>query len=284
MRVRRGLARVGEGRERFPEIARLPADRIALAEAALAVAAEEYPDLDFDHYLEKLDDLALRAAPGVEAAPSLFEQVERLNHFLFVQSGFRGNQERYDDPRNSFLNDVLDRGVGIPITLSLVYVEIGCRLGLPVAGVGFPGHFLVRVEAPEVLVVDPFFGRLLSREECQQRLSRVLGTRVPLLPNVHLRAVTAREALVRLIGNLKHLYVRERDFERALSCCNRILLLAPEIPVELRDRGLVYEQLECFGAARADLERFLELAPNDESADAMRKRLVELEPYSRSLH
>jgi regulator of sirC expression with transglutaminase-like and TPR domain len=271
-------------RECFARIARLPDEEIDLAEAALLIAAEEYPALDVASHLARLDALADAAGPRVREAEGAADRVSRLNHFLFVDQGFTGNRERYDDPRNSFLNEVLDRRRGIPITLSVVYVEVARRLGLPVYGVGFPGHFIAKHEGSPEILIDPFFGRLLSEDECQQRLRALLGAQEVLNPGTHLRSATPREILVRMLGNLKHLHVKSADFGRALACCERILLLDPDAPLELRDRGVVFERLECFGAALADFERFLALAPDDESAPAVRAKLSGLEHQVLRLH
>jgi len=271
-------------RDAFAEVLRGPDERIDLARSALLIAAEEYPALDIPRYLARLDELAGEVAPRLGKARTAAERVAVLNRFLFAERGFAGNREHYEDPRNSFLNEVLDRCAGIPITLSLVYMEVARRAGVEVDGVGFPGHFLVKHGKENLIIVDAFFGAVLTREECQVRLAAVLGAAAQLRPELHLRKASAREILVRLLGNLKVLYVRSADFGRALACCERILLVAPGAPHELRDRGLVYEKLECFGAAAADLERFLELAPDDESAGAVRERLASLRPRLRQLH
>ena len=276
--------RIWNPRDAFAEALRGPDERIDLARAALLIAAEEYPALDVAHYLGRLDQLAGEVAPRLGLARTSAERVAVLNRFLFAEHGFAGNRERYEDPRNSFLNEVLDRCAGIPITLSLVYMEVARRAGVEVDGVSFPGHFLVKHGRQDPIVVDPFFGAVLTREECQVRLAAVLGAAAQLRPELHLRKASAREILVRLLGNLKVLYVRSADFGRALACCERILLVDPDAPHELRDRGLVYERLECFGAAAADLERFLELAPDDESAGAVRERLASLRPKVRLMH
>jgi regulator of sirC expression with transglutaminase-like and TPR domain len=271
-------------RERFAELARLPDAKIDLALAALWIAAEEYPALDPGSYVARLDALAAAAAPRLRAAGSDAERAERLLRFLHDEQGFRGNQERYDDPRNSFLNEVLDRRTGIPITLALVLVEVARRAGLALEGVSFPGHFLVKLDGERPLVLDPFFGRVLNLEECRARLRAALGPDAVLDPERQLRAALPREILVRMLTNLKHLYLRGRDFGRALACCERILLLVPDAPLELRDRGLVYERLECFAAAAADLERFLQEAPDDESAPAVRDHLRALRARPQRLH
>ncbi|MEE2677952.1 MAG: tetratricopeptide repeat protein [Myxococcota bacterium] len=273
-----------EPRERFTALAGLPDDRVDLAEAALWVAAEEYEDLDVPAYLERLDALADDAAPMVGTRVSPVDRVAELNVFLFRGRGFTGNQERYEDPRNSFLNEVLDRRVGLPITLSIVYMEVARRLGLPVRGIGFPGHFLAQLEGSPGVVIDAFFGRLLSAEDCVERLRSVLGPEAELVPEVHLRAATPKEILARLLSNLKQVYARSGDWMRALSCCDRILLLAPDVAGELRDRGLVYERLACFTAAAADLERALELTSDAEASGLLRERIDALRRCAGPLH
>ncbi|MDJ0850371.1 MAG: tetratricopeptide repeat protein [Myxococcota bacterium] len=273
-------------RESFESVARGPDARIDLARTALLVAAEEYPRLEVDEYLSLLDELAAAVAPRLEAcAPK--DRPALLSDYLFREQGFAGNEQDYDDPRNSFLNDVLDRRCGIPITLSLVTVEVARRAGLLAFGIGFPGHFLARVYGDEDhpgLIVDPFHGRILSEDDCAALLQHFMGPEAHLVPHLHLRPATPRETLVRLLGNLKHLYVRRRDFGRALACSERILLLVPAAPLELRDRGLIYEQLECYDAARSDLKRFLQLAPEDESVPAVKARIVALQGKTPRLH
>jgi regulator of sirC expression with transglutaminase-like and TPR domain len=277
-------AEAADPRDRFAELARLPHARIDLARAALWIAAEEYPALDVGSYLARLDVLAAAAAPHLVESFGDAERAERLLRFLHHEHGFRGDQATYDDPRNSYLNQVLDRRTGIPITLSLVLVEVARRLELPLRGISFPGHFLVKLEGPPLRVLDPFFGRVLALSECRARLHAALGPDASFDPERHLAAATAREILVRMLTNLKHLYLRARDFGRTLACCERILLLTPDAPTELRDRGLVFEQLECFAAAAQDLERFLESAPDDETAPAVRDRLRLLRARPQRLH
>jgi regulator of sirC expression with transglutaminase-like and TPR domain len=276
--------RPADPRERFAELARLPDARLELARAALWIAAEEYPALDVEAELARLDALAALAAPRLADAASDAERAVRLLRFLHDEQGFRGNETRYGDPRNSFLNEVLARRTGIPITLSLVLIEVARRLGLRLAGVSFPGHFLAKLEGPELRVLDPFHGRALDLEECGARLAAALGPGVAFLPERDLRAAGPREILVRKLTNLKHLYLRAKDLPRTLGCCERILLLVPDAAHELRDRGLVFEQLECFAAAVADLERFLELAPDDDSAPTVRERVRGLRARPQRLH
>ncbi len=249
-------------RECFAELARAPEETINLAEAALLIAAEAYPNLDIDAYLQRLDALAEEARGVVGTARSGAERIARLNHFLFVTKRFVGNRKRY-----------YDRHTGVPITLSLVYMEVARRLGLPVQGVGFPGHFLAKYVGEEEIIIDAFFGQVLTERDCHERLQSVLGPDAS-FDRRYLRAATPKEILVRILGNLKQVHINGGEFEAALSYCDRILLFTPGNPQELRDRGLLYQHLECYGAAQRDLERFLALAPLDETADTIRDNLI----------
>jgi regulator of sirC expression with transglutaminase-like and TPR domain len=270
-------------RERFAELVGGADEVIDLAEAALLIAAEAYPGLDVAHYIGRLDELASAAAMALRTTTADANRMQALVRFLTTEARFRGNQDDYYDRRNSFLNEVLDRRTGIPITLAVVYMEVARRLGLVLLGVGFPGHFLAKQPGSPELIVDPFFGQILSRRDCEERLQAVLGPSAQLEPS-HLEAATPREILVRLLRNLKQIYLRTKELEGALACCERILLVDPELTSEVRDRGLLYEQLECYAAARADLERFLVLAPDDPTATAVRQRLIEIGRHGATLH
>jgi len=269
-------------RARLAALAAGPDDDIDVAEAALLVAQEEYPRLDIGLYLERLDQLAAAARLTVHADMSPVEQVARLNHFLFVERCFTGNNKSYYDARNSYLNDVIDRRKGIPITLSIVYAEVAQRLDLPIFGVSFPGHFLVRYVGEPEIIIDPFFGKTITADECAHRIEAIYGKDTRFDRRL-LRPASPREILVRMLSNLKQVYVEKHDLERALSCVDRILLLAPETPRELRDRGILYQRLECFAAALRDFERYLQLAPDDDTADVIRSTLPELQRQAASL-
>lgn len=257
-----------------------PDDDIDLAEAALLVAAEEDPELDIPGYLGQLDALAetlrRRLAPDLPVQ----QQIEALNRYLFEELGFRPNPADYYDPRNSFLNDVLDRRLGIPLTLSIVYIEVGRRLGLPLSGVSFPGHFLVRCAVSGgMVIIDPYSsGISLSIEDLRDRLKLLKGDDVPSEEQVAamLGAAAKSDVLVRMLRNLKAIYANRGDLERALSCSQRILLIAPDNADELRERAALYLQLECFQAAIADFERYLERSPDAADAQEVREQLVEL--------
>jgi regulator of sirC expression with transglutaminase-like and TPR domain len=264
-----------EPRQRFAALARLPDEDIDVAEAALLIAREEYLSLDVGAYLRRLDALADEIRAEIRGATTAAARVVRLNHFLFVDRGFAGNKDNYYDARNSYLNEVIDRKTGIPITLSIVYCRVAQRLSLPVYGVSFPGHFLVKYAGDPEIIIDPFFGTVITTEECAERLRGIYGPDARLERRL-LRVATPREILVRMLSNLKQVYVEQQDALRALACVDRILLLTPDQPRELRDRGILYRRLECFVPALRDLERFLRLAPNDDGADAVRALMPDL--------
>ena len=255
----------------------LAQEPIDLARAALAIAREEYPDLDEGRYLRLFDRLAEGVQSGVPAGASPERRVGRMNTYLFHEVGFSGNQSDYYDARNSFLNEVLDRRLGIPLTLSIVYMEVGRRCGLRVEGVGFPGHFLCKVhlEGGE-LVVDPFHrGQLLGVEEIKRRLSTAVGSQLKFDPRL-LRAATPRDILVRMLQNLRSLYQERNDMPRALSAVDRLLMLAPDNIRGLRERAHLYEHLGGSAAAAADLEKVLQLEPGASDASALRARVRRL--------
>ena len=260
-----------------------PERRVDLAEAALLVAADFRPGLDVAATLGELDALAEAARGPVLSAWSDTARIEALNRFLFVEQRFTGNHEHYEDPSNSLLPDVLERRTGLPILLCLVYLEVGRRLGLPVEGIGFPGHFLVRWRGKDDVLIDAFNGRIVSDEAATALLREALGHDA-VWSRAELKAISAHAFLVRLLSNLKRHFAMAKEFESALACCERLLQLCPGSPEEIRDRGLVYEQLECWSAARADLEQFLELAPKHPSAKSVRARLESVEQKTTQLH
>ena len=255
----------------------LAQEPIDLARASLAIAREEYPDLDEGRYIRLLDRFAQGVLAGIPSGASPERRVGRMNAFLFHEIGFSGNQSDYYDPRNSFLNEVLDRRIGIPLTLAIVYMEVGRRCGLRVDGIGFPGHFLckVQVEGGE-LVVDPFHrGQLLGVDELKRRLTSAVCNEVKFDPRL-LRAAAPRDILVRMLQNLRSVYQERRDNPRALSAVDRLLLLAPDNIRALRERAQLYEQLGGSAAAAADLEKVLQLEPGASDAPALRARVRRL--------
>jgi len=250
---------------------------VDLAEAALLIAAQEYHDLDVRGYLVRLDEMgrALRARLENEQRPE--RAVMALNHYLFQELGFRGNTEQYYDARNSYLNEVLERRTGIPITLSLVYIEVARRAGLDVEGVGLPGHFVVRVQtAARALLVDPFHGGMLLTElDCQQRLDRIFSGKVKLEPHM-LRACGPKDMIERVLRNLKAIHLRDEDNARALRVIDLLVALAPGSAEDLRDRGVLYASLDCYARAASDLESYLALSPRTKDAEELAARVAEL--------
>jgi regulator of sirC expression with transglutaminase-like and TPR domain len=259
----------GSLRKRFLAEVSQAEQEINLARAAIMVAREEYPQLSEERYLGRLDFLAEETRDRLddETAPLLV--LQEVLSSLYHRHGFRGNRQAYYDPRNSFLNDVLDRGLGIPLTLGIVVLEVGWRLGLPLEGVNFPGHFLVRFKGDAIdLLIDPYDGGAVRFEdEAQELLDRVYGGMV----RVHdsfLKAATRREMLVRLLMNLKSLYLNARDHDKALAAVERILLIKPIAVGEIRDRGVILAQLGRKNEALEQLEAYLSMAP--EAGDSER--------------
>ncbi len=266
---------------RFTEIVKSPAPD--LAPAAFMIARLEYPRLDISSYLGELDRMGEEAAArvaalGQEADP--MRRVTEISRYLFDDQGFAGNRAHYDDPRNSFLNNVLDRRTGIPITLALVYIEVSRRAGVRVDGVNFPGHFLLRAPArPRVLggtgtpvIVDPFHGgAILSEVDCESLLHKYAGNDAAFDQRLLARA-TKQEILVRMLVNLKHLYVGMRSFPQAHAITRLLLGIDPSATTELRDRGLLAYHLHDYAAALRDLEAYLRvasrLAPDARDSDS----------------
>lgn len=254
------------------EIRRPEAD-LDLARAALLVAKEEYPQLPVEQYLGRLDRLAEDARDRLDEETAPLVVLQEVTRTLYDREGLKGNSEAYYDPRNSFLNDVLDRRLGIPLTLAIVLLEVGWRLGLPLEGVDFPHHFMVRWRGEGTdLLIDPFDGgRVRFEDEAQGLLDRVYGGMVRLQPSF-LRRASKRDILARMLTNLKGVYVNVRDDARALSAVERILLLRPDAPTERRARGILLARLGRASEAAEQLEAYLELAPG--SADAERVRTL----------
>lgn len=249
---------------------------IPLAEAALAVAEEEYPRLDPARYLARIDDLAADVTGRLAARRSTAATLRALRKALFEEGGFRGNEAAYYDPRNSFLNEVLDRKLGIPITLSILYMEVASRVGLELRGVGLPGHFLVKYDTGRrELFVDPYHGgEIFSAEECEARYRA--HHREDWNPRF-LDAVGSRQILARMLHNLKRIYVEAGDDVRALWVIDRLLLLSPGDLTERRDRGLLAARLGVVGAARQDLAAYLERSPSAADASEIQALLTHLE-------
>ena len=252
--------------------------RINLCEAALLCAQDAYPDLDVPDTLKRIDELGETLKKRLPADFSTTHRLLALNNYLFQELGFSGDADNYYDPRNSFLNDVLMRKTGIPITLSILYIEVGARLGLKLKGVSFPGHFLVKIRVTGgELVLDPFDGgRSLSEEDLRERLARFTGEEAAqTLPLEDLlESASPRQILARLLRNLKAIHLEAKDLDRALAVMNRLVVLLPDVPEERRDRGLVFAQLECPRAAAEDLGFYARERPVADDAESVAAQLA----------
>lgn len=264
-------------RERFGALAAREDEQIDLLEGAFLIAAEEYPDLQIEEQIARVDAIARRCGDHLAGAEDFFHAVWVINRILFHEIGLRGDVEAYDDPENSFLNRVLDRGAGIPITLSILYREVARRCGFHVEGIGLPGHFVVRVTDDwGHTYVDPFHGgRVVTREDLESLLSERFGPRARLLDE-HLEPVPARRALTRMLLNLKRIYVRTQDYPRAVLASERIVLLQPDAATERRDRGLLYRRTGRRTDAITDLRSYLIDRPGAIDAPRIRRVLKEL--------
>lgn len=255
---------------------------LSVLEAAVAVAQSEYPQLDALEVLAEVDALAdkLRRRIPADAAP--LQRLRLVNRYFFQELAFSGNVNDYYDPRNSYLPDVLKTRRGIPITLALLYVELATQVGLSAAGVSFPGHFLVKLRMPRgEVVIDPFTGHSLSREELDERLMPYKRQRgligdfeAPL--GLFLQSATPRDIIARLLRNLKEIHRTSEDWQRLLATADRLVVLLPESWEERRDRGLVHAELGHVRAAVRDLETYLEHRPDADDAAALKQRLGEL--------
>lgn len=255
----------------------------ALLEAAIVVAQDDYPQLDTQAVLAEIDALAERLKRRVPADASPMHRLRVLNRYFFDELGFGGNVNDYYDRHNSYLNEVLATRRGIPITLALLYVELATQLRLQAQGVSFPGHFLVKLHMPQgEVVIDPFTGRSLSREELDERLApyrRRHGLpgddEIPL--GLFLQAAAPRDVLARLLRNLKEIHRSAGDWPRLLAVQQRLVRLLPDEPLERRDRGLAWARLGHGAEAAADLQHYLDACPDAEDAPALRAQVIRLQ-------
>ena len=248
---------------------------INLAVGALAIARVEYPELDASYYLARLEALAQRVRGRMRSSPTAREMIALLNRVLFDEEGLRGNRDDYYDPRNSFLNDVLDRKLGIPITLSVVYIDVARRVGFPLCGTGMPGHFMLKhydAMSGEI-IVDAFNrGCIVGNTECQQRLDQIYSGHLELRPEF-LQAVSHRDILTRMLNNLRQIYFTKHNFCKGLAILDLLLAIPPRDADLLRERGLVRLDLEQFLGAAQDLGAYLQARPNAADAEDVKETL-----------
>ncbi|MEM9772834.1 MAG: transglutaminase-like domain-containing protein [Cyanobacteria bacterium P01_D01_bin.73] len=265
-------------RQQFIQEVRQPESEINLAQAALLIAQEAYPILDIEICLGELGAIADEIRPKLPTERYPLKVLQTINSVLFDEFGFRGNEEDYYDPDNSYLNVVLERRLGIPITLSLVYLDVAARLGFPMVGVGLPGHFVIRpdIEGCE-LFVDVFNGGdILFPQDCEALLEKIYGEPVPLRPEFF-QPVSPKHFLMRLLANLKGIYLSKKLISEALSVVNRMLILFPDDVQQTRDRGLLYYQVGNLKSARWGLEEYLALSPQAEDRALVRRLLAQID-------
>jgi regulator of sirC expression with transglutaminase-like and TPR domain len=248
---------------------------LPLLEATLQIAAEEHESMDVLDQIARVETIGAEAHRRLAPLDNPFARLDALRALLFEELEFKGNVDHYDDPRNSYLDDVLERKLGIPLTLSILVIEVARRAGLPAEGVGLPGHFIVRLEERgRRLLIDPFHGgQIITVEDCKDLVVRTTG-RASLFRKDSLDAATPRAMLTRLLLNLKRIHLAQGDYIRALSIVERLLVVAPGDAKEIRDRGLLLAHLGQSGAAMQDLESYLALAPSAPDADSVRGRLA----------
>jgi len=263
-------------------------DAIPLFEAAVAIAQDIEPQLDLSAIQAEVDLLAARLQRRLAPDASSVQKLRLLNHFFYRELGFAGNVNDYYDPDNSYLHRVISTRRGIPISLAVLYMELAQQIGLNVKGISFPGHFLMKLSVQSGdIVLDPFNGASLSREELEERLEPYFEQRsypgaIPL--SYYLHAAHPREILVRMLRNLKVLFLEHMRWQRVLSVQQRLLILLPDEITERRDRGLAYANLECPQAALLDLEAYLAERPYAADAEVLRNKLPELREASRRLN
>jgi regulator of sirC expression with transglutaminase-like and TPR domain len=268
---------------RWERLAGARPDEVSLAEGALLIAAEEYEDLDVSGYMERIDAMGAVLRQRLREDISTSDALVALNRYIFEELGFSGNADDYYDPRNSYLNDVIERRLGIPITLSVLYIEIGRRIGLPLQAVSFPSHFLVTCALRDgTVVLDPFArGASLGIEDLQERL-RPLVKDLELderMLKTLLAPAAPRDVFARMLRNLRGIHEDKGDNLKALAASSRILTLLPDAADEYRHRAELYEKLECFRAALSDWKSYLRYEPQPRDAEHAKARVAELEPF-----
>ncbi|MGN6653680.1 SirB1 family protein [Trinickia sp.] len=255
-------------------------DSLPLTETAISLAQDAYPDLDLEAVLAELDELSLRLKRRLPAGADLAERIGALNRFFFRELGFAGNLNDYYDPDNSHLNVVLKRRRGIPISLAVLYLELGEQIGVPVKGVSFPGHFLLRVTLPEGdVMLDPTTGQSLSETQMVDMLEPYISHTEQSVGNalrMLLQPATPREIVARMLRNLKAVYLQSERWQRLLAVQQRLVVLLPGNIEEVRDRGFAYARLDYLRPALEDLERYLDDRPDAEDAMTVESQLNEL--------
>lgn len=247
-----------------------------LALGALLIAATDDPNVDIEGSSANLDRMAEAARARIPADAGALQELNAVTDLLFGVIGFAGNRDDYYDPRNSYLNQVLERRLGIPITLSLLCMEVGRRAGVPILGIGMPGHFLIRHRREENFFVDAFNGGLLlNRDECGALLREAAGDEAR-LESSHLDPVTPRDILARILRNLKAIYWDREDFDRCITTIGALMAVLPDRPEEQRDRGVVHLKAGNHQQSADDFAAYIEAAPNAADIETVRNALSRL--------
>jgi regulator of sirC expression with transglutaminase-like and TPR domain len=251
-------------------------EKIDLIRVALVIARTEYPNLDIEIYATRMEQLARRVAALVPE-PDLRLALTALNRVLFEEMNLRGNREDYYDPRNSFLNDVLDRGLGIPITLAIVYMEVAKRVGFTLAGVGMPGHFLLKHYGlhGEILIDCFNRGDVVSRQDCQNRLDEIYSGEMKMRPEF-LHPISRRQILTRMLNNLKTVYLSTRNFRKALMIADFILVIYPRSAEDVKQRALLRYSMGLHRLAAEDLDQYLKMSPNASDTEEIRQMALSI--------
>lgn len=266
--------------QRFSDVVGAGSDdeKIDLVRGALLIAETEYPDLRPELYIRKIEELAVRAESLLPESPNAAQTFQVLNRVLFAEEQLRGNTEDYYDPRNSFLNEVLERKLGIPITLAVIYMEVARRIGFPLFGVGMPGHFLLKhydVDGRQTLIDCFESGKILSASDCQHRLNEIYSGQLTLQPNF-LGAIPRRQILMRMLNNLRSVYLTRRNFRKALQMVDLILAIYPRSPEDVKQRAVLLHGLGAASPALEDFDLYLKMSPEASDADEIRQIILSI--------
>ena len=253
-------------------------ERIDLLRSALTFARIEDPQLDIEHYVRHVDGLATRVAEKIQDPDDPPQVIAALNDVLFREEMFCGNTVDYYNPRNSFLHDVLDRRLGIPITLAVVYMEVARRVSFQLFGVGMPGHFLLKhydVDGHSILIDAFERGSIVTEDDCRQKLDSIYSGQVALQPEF-LLPVTRRQMLTRMLNNLRSIYLAQRDFRRAVQVVDLILVIYPRSPEDMKQRAVLRYNLNDFRGALSDFEEYVRMSPDASDVEEIRQTVLSL--------
>ena len=253
-------------------------ERVDILRAALTFSRIDNPALDIERYAHRVDELAVRVAAKIDDPDDPIEVIAALNDVLFREEVFRGDTVDYYSPRNSFLHHVLDRRLGIPISLALVYMEVARRVGFQLFGVGMPGHFLLKhydVDGHSILIDAFERGSIVTEDDCRQKLDSIYSGQVALQPEF-LLPVTRRQMLTRMLNNLRSIYLSQRDFRRAVQVVNLILVIYPRSPEDMKQRAVLRYNLNDFRGALSDFEEYVKMSPDASDAEEIRQTALSL--------